>query len=211
MAALTVTTLAADLGANDTIVKLTSGTGFPAVGGVFGNNQYRMQIDGEFMYVVEMIDATTARVRSRGADGTVAVPHDKLAAVAMGAPADFNTYPYGADNPRPPYADDIASYGEDGAIAVPNKNTTVFLTKATAGAYTLAAPTLAQDGVRLTIASKTDAAHVITATGLVADGATGSPEDVITLAAFKGAGCVLVAGGGLWHVVSGAAATATVT
>lgn len=211
MAALTNTTLAADLGASDTIVKLTSTSGYPAAGNIVGNNNNLMQIDGEQMYFVELIASGTVRVRSRGANGTLAVAHDILAPVSMGAPADFAAYPSGGVSPRPPYVDDIVSYGEDGAIAVPNKNTTIYLTKGSAGAYTLAAPTFAQNGVRLTITSQTAFAHVITATALVADGASGSPEDIITLAAFKGAGCILVADNGLWDVVAGAAATATVT
>lgn len=209
--ALTLTTLAGDLAINDTIVKLTSTTGYPAVGTVIGTNQVRMQIDGEIMYAVETIASGTVRVRSRGADGTLARPHDVLANVAMGVPDDFITYPDGSEAPRPPYYDEIFSYGEDGAIAVPNKNATIFLTKGSAGAYTLAAPTVAQDGLRLTITSQTAFAHVITATALVADGAAGSPEDVLTFAAFIGASCILVASDGLWNVVAGGTAGVVVT
>jgi hypothetical protein len=209
--ALTNTTLAADAGANDTVLKLTSTTGYPAVGAVASGNQYRMQVDGEIMYAVRTIATGTVEVRSRGADGTLARPHDVLANVSMGTPEDFITYPDGAEAPRPPYYDEIASYGEDGAITIPNKNTTIFLTKGSAGAYTLGAPTVAQDGLRLTITSQTAFAHVITATGLVGDGATGSPEDILTFAAFIGASCILVASDGLWNVVAGGTAGVVVT
>jgi hypothetical protein len=201
--ALTETTLAADIGPNDTIIKLTSTTGYPAVGAAQGGNNTRIQIDGEYMYHVETIASGTIRVRSRGADGTLAVAHDILANVSMGTPSDFAAYPAGAVNPRPPYYDDIVSVGEDGAISVPLKNTTIFLTKATAlGTTTLAAPTAAQNGLRLTITSQTAAAHVITATALVADGAAGSPEDTMTFAAQIGASVLLVASDGVWNVIS---------
>jgi len=201
--ALTNTTLAADCTANDTILKLTATTGYPAVGTISGNNNVRIQIDGEYMYHVRTIASGTIEVRSRGADGTLAVAHDILAPVSMGSPSDFVNYPNGAGAPRPEYFDEVVSYGEDGAIAVPNRNQTIILTKASAGAYTLAAPTLAQNGLRLTILTDTAAAHVITATALVGDGASGSPEDLITFAAFKGASCILVASNGLWNVVAG--------
>src|SRR5688572_22107261 len=144
MAALTNTTLAADLGANDTIVKLTSTTGYPAAGNIVGNNNNLMQIDGEFMYFVELIASGTVRVRSRGANNTVAVAHDVLAPVSMGPPSDFASMPNGAVSARPVWADETYSYGEDGAITIPSRNATIRITKAGVCALTLAAPTLAQ-------------------------------------------------------------------
>ncbi len=202
--ALTNTTLAADLGANDTILKLTSSTGYPAVGLIAGANNTRIQIDGEYMYHVETIASGTIRVRSRGADGSLAVAHDVLAPVSMGTPSDFLLSPNGAVAPRPEYFDEIASYGEDGAIAVPTRPQTIMLTKATAGAYTLAAPTVSQNGLRLIVTSQTAAAHVIT--GVFEDGTTGG-STTATFAAFKGATVTFVAANGLWNIVN----TMTVT
>lgn len=210
MAALTNTTLAADLGASDTIVKLTSTSGYPAAGTIVGNNANRMQIGGEYMYFVELIASGTVRVRSRGADGTVAVAHDILDNVHMGAPGDFPNMPYGSEAPRPPYVDEIVSVGENGVIAVPDKSTTIFLTKATALATTtLGAPTQAQNGLVLTITSQTAAAHVITATSLLGDAVSGSPHTTATFAAFIGASLTLKASDGIWNVISSTGVTIT--
>lgn len=210
MAALTNTTLAADLGANDTIVKLTSTSGYPAAGTIVGNNANRMQIGGEFMYFVELIASGTVRVRSRGADGTVAVAHDVLQNVSMGAPGDFPNIPAGADAPRPPFVDELVSVGENGAIAIPERNATIFLTKASALATTtLAAPTQAQNGLRLTITSQTAAAHVITATTLLGDAVSGSPHTTATFAAFIGATLILEASDGIWNVIGNVGVTIT--
>lgn len=91
-------------------------------------------------------------------------------------------------------------YLVNGAIA-PSGGVAV-LTKATAGAYTLAAPAAALDGVELHITSATAAAHVVTATGLLEDGVTGGAKDTATFAAFIGASATLVAFDGAWHVKS---------
>jgi hypothetical protein len=76
-------------------------------------------------------------------------------------------------------------YLTDGAIAITNG--TAVLTKGSAGAYTLAAPTAAQAGTRLRITSQTAFAHVVTATGLLFDGAESTGDDTATFAAFPGA------------------------
>lgn len=94
----------------------------------------------------------------------------------------------------------VTEYLVDGALTI--ESALAVLTKATAGAYTLAAPTAAQEGTRLTITSRTDAAHVITATNLLHDGVTGGAKDTATFGAFAGASLDLVAVNLLWHVVS---------
>jgi len=76
------------------------------------------------------------------------------------------------------------------------------LTKATAGAYTLAAPTVDEEGAEITIVSDTAAAHVVTATGLIQDGVTGGSKTTMTFAAFAGASIKLVAHALKWTVVS---------
>lgn len=204
--ALTNTTLAADAAANDTILTLTSTTGFPAVGAAAsGGNAVRVQIDDEFMYHVETIVSGTIRVRSRGADGTVAVAHDVLANVSFGAPSDFPAYANGSETARALYTDEIISVGENGAISVTSttKDAIIYLTKATAlTSTTLAAPTQAQNGKKLVITSQTAAAHVITATTLLGDAVTGSPHTTATFAAFIGASITLMASDGIWNVVS---------
>lgn len=200
--ALTNTTLAAACGANDTILKLTSTSGYPAVGAIAGANNTRVQVDGEYMYHVRTIASGVIEVRSRGADGTLAFAHDLLSPVSMGVPSDFALTPNGAVAPRPPFVDEVVTYGQDGAIAIPNHDQTILLNKATAAALTLAAPTVGQNGLKLTFVNQTAAAHVITATSLLADAVTGSPHTTATFAAFKGSSLTLKAANGLWSVVA---------
>jgi hypothetical protein len=96
--------------------------------------------------------------------------------------------------------DDLVIVSADGAI--PIIDGTVVLTKGTAGAQTLAAPTAAQQGTRLTITSGSNAGHVITATGLLEDGVTGGAKNAATMAAFKGATIKLIAHALKWNVES---------
>ncbi len=95
------------------------------------------------------------------------------------------------------------------SAAIPIMSGVIILSKATAGAYTLAAPTLLQDGYTLVITNATAAAHIVTATTLIADGVTGSPHTTITFGAFKGASITLVACKGLWNVVAAVVAPVT--
>lgn len=99
----------------------------------------------------------------------------------------------------------ITAYAADGAIAV--ESGTAILTKGSAGAYTLAAPTTAQNGTQITIVAGTSFAHVVTGTNLFWAGETGGPFNKITTAAFIGSAATVVAYGGLWHVVSDQIAT----
>lgn len=208
--ALTATTLAADCSASDLVLSITStSSGFPAVG-VSGTRQV-MQVDGEYMLIDQVQASGVVKVAMRGYNGTTAVAHDVLANVVTSAtPSDFPAYAVGQSVERPLSADLVVSVGENGVIPVPVQNTTVFLTKATAlASTTLAAPSRASDGVRLTITSQTAAAHVITATGLLGDGASGSPEDTATWDAFIGATLSLVASDGIWNVTGAVGVTIT--
>lgn len=77
------------------------------------------------------------------------------------------------------------------------------------GAYTLAAPTAAQAGTRITVCGTTAYAHTVTApSAIIHDGVTGGGKTVITLAAFVGASITLEAVGVTWHVVGRSVATA---
>lgn len=105
----------------------------------------------------------------------------------------------------------IANYGvarvslltgaDAGTLVIPIVSGTYVLTKATAGAYTLAAPTAAQAGTTLVITNGTAAAHTITATSLIWDGTTGV-NTTVTFTAFQGSSITLVAYNLLWNVVS---------
>lgn len=211
--ALVNTTTSAAITATDTTIPLTSTTNFPAVGATPTGMGQPVQIDGEMMYHVSTVASGIIKVRNRGAEGTQAVPHDLLAAVTTSATAsDFPAVPVGTVNQRPPQIDDMQTIGQNTALlTIPGKNTTFVITKATALATTvLPAPTVAQNGLRLTFTSQTAAAHVITATALLNNGLTGSPFTTATFAAFAGAGFTLVANAGLWNVLASPVTGSTV-
>lgn len=96
----------------------------------------------------------------------------------------------------------ITAYASDGAITFANPSNIAELTKGSAGAYTLAAPTAAQEGYRLLILNQSAYAHVVTATNLLDDGVTGGAKDTATFGAFVGATLDLIAINLKWHVVS---------
>lgn len=99
----------------------------------------------------------------------------------------------------------IESFAVDGALT---KNTGAkLLTKGSAGAYTLAAPTADEAGARIAIVAGSAFAHVITATNLIDDGVTGGAKDTITMGAFVGASIVLIAINLKWTVESKNVAT----
>ena len=84
--------------------------------------------------------------------------------------------------------------------ALPIATGTVVMTKGSASAFTLAAPTALQNGTRMTFLSDSAYAHVITATGLIHDGVTGGAKTTATFAAFKGATLTLCAYNLFWYV-----------
>lgn len=98
----------------------------------------------------------------------------------------------------------LTVYSADGAIAVASGQAVI--TKGSAAAMTLAAPTTAQNGIVVVITAGSDFAHVITSTGNILDGTTGA-NNTITLAAFKGSSCTLMAYGQKWLVLSNQVAT----
>lgn len=92
----------------------------------------------------------------------------------------------------------------DGAIPVVAGS--YVITKPSAAALTLAAPTPGtQDGLTITISSASSFAHVITATGLLQTGSAAATT--ATFAAFQGAGVTLRAYNGKWQVTSAVATT----
>lgn len=88
----------------------------------------------------------------------------------------------------------------DGAITI--QDSTVVMTKGSAAAVTLAAPTAAQAGTRLRIAAGSAFAHVVTATALVDDGVTGGSKTTLTFGAFIGSSIELEAYNLKWVVIS---------
>jgi hypothetical protein len=97
----------------------------------------------------------------------------------------------------------VAAFDADGALTVTPgiKN----LNKASAGAYTIAAP--AADGDVVILVAGTSFAHVVTGTNLFWAGETGGPFNKVTTAAFIGSGAIMIGLGGLWLVVADQIAT----
>ena len=93
----------------------------------------------------------------------------------------------------------VAVFAADGAINI--KSGVAVLTKATAGAYTLAAPAEADNGKRLLIVSRTAVAHTVTQTTPGFNGG-GTGSDVATFGTSIGNCFELVAYNSVWHVVS---------
>lgn len=92
-------------------------------------------------------------------------------------------------------------YSADGAID-PTISHTAVITKGSAAAMTLAAPTSSNNGTRIVIQAGSAFAHVVTATGLIQDGVTGGAKNTYTTAAFVGSGATLEAYEGKWHLLS---------
>jgi hypothetical protein len=177
--ALTATTLNGAIGAEDRNIRLTSGTGV-AVGSF-------IKIDSEYVRINDITDSPTVKVQ-RGQLGTLGVAHSTLSYAVHGPAVDFPSVP----------AERIYTYGVDGAIAVaPGFHQ---LVKASAGAYTIADPNVAQDGDTLVITSFTAAAHVITGVSIW-DG-TSTINTTLTFAAVAGASCTLAAERGTWNTIS---------
>ena len=206
--AITQTTLSADLGANDTTMTVASGTGFPTAGGPPARN-YLVRIDNEYMLAIQQPVALTIKIAQRGYNGTAAVAHDNLSHVLVSsAPGDFNPVAPGNQVDLPPALPIQQTLGEDRTFTTAeiaawgNQPRLYAITKATACLFTLVAPSEAQNGLTVVFTSLTAAAHVMTATALLADGASGSPEDTATFAAFIGASLTLQAQNGLWNVIA---------
>jgi hypothetical protein len=210
--ALTVTSTSAAVGASDLTIPITStSSGFPAVLAM-GLRQV-MQIDGEQMLIDYVPVANTVKVMMRGYNGTTVAAHEILAPVLTSStPSDFLDVPVGAVNQKPPYVDDFLTIGVNTTftaagtaptattLPLPIKNTTYYITKATAAAITLISGTGGQAGVKMTFYWTVAAANTVTYTPGFNGDTTSS--DVATGAALVGTTLVLQCGpSGLWAVV----------
>lgn len=97
----------------------------------------------------------------------------------------------------------VEAASANGAISIPTRGRKiVFITKGTAAALTLAAPTATtHDGVEIVIVSTTAAAHTVTAT-TIGFNAGDTSKDVGTFGAAIGNGLTCVAYQGEWYVTS---------
>jgi hypothetical protein len=161
-------------------------------------------VDGEKMTVADATLTPTLTV-TRGDYGTSAIAHNTLAPVVYGLTSDFSQ-----DLPAFGIASNsaVVSYGVSGAITPPTKNTTIYLTKATAAAMTLAAPA-ADATCIVTVVSLTAAAHTITYTAGFYQNTTSS--DVVTYPSTSGACWNFQAKNGLWNATLGGGTTGGVT
>lgn len=197
--AITQTTLTGAVALGDLVLPVTSATGF-AVGNW-------VRVDSEYIGAVLAVNGTQISVRGRGDQGTAAAAHNALSLVSTGLSTDYPGVPPGITVPDPPDDESMVEYGVSGAIAVPAVNTIALINKGAVAAMTLAAPSKAQDGIRLTITSNSAFAHTVTATGLLNTGT--ATVNLATFAAFAGATLSLVAVGGKWNVTGAVAVVLT--
>jgi hypothetical protein len=190
--ALTTTTLAAACGRDDVTIKVTSATGFA--------DKQLIRVDAEIMAQAgtpSTTSPTSIPVR-RGIDGTAQLAHGILANVATGLVTDFPVPPPGQIAAIAPDAG-RRTLGVDTTLNTadfPPGPSTYVITKATAAAITLGAPSKAQDGLRVTFLSGTAAAHTVTyAAGFYGDT---TASDIATFAAKVGASMTLEAQAGAW-------------
>lgn len=153
--------------------------------------------------VVHTTEGTGLKVTSAAAASGVAV-----AAISSGTDENLTINAKGAGTltlngtatgativPKGRVTPELTTISGDGAITI--QSGLVYLTKGTAAAITIAAPS-SQDGTRITIISNSNAAHVITFTGsTLLDGTTGA-NITATFTAFKGASITVVAAGATW-------------
>ncbi len=189
----TLTTAAAAIGANDMTISVTSATGFAA-----GNV---IRVDNEWMVQTAAASGVVVPVR-RGLQGSAQVAHNLLSDVATGLPVDFQTPPPGQNVPQPPSGDGMVTYGASGAIAIPQKDSTIILQKASAAAMTLADPAVGVDGLTLTILATTAAAHTVSNLGGSGFNGGGTGSDIGTFGGAIGDGMIIKAEGGKWIVVT---------
>lgn len=202
--ALVRTTLTAAISASQLTFGIASGANaaFPGVGQPPLGYQPIM-IDDEMAFLVSQPQANILTVRMRGSDGTEAVAHDIGSQVITSSnPADFPLLAPGAMTQRPIYITDVVTYGQSAAITVPIEDTIAYLNGTAALAMTLGAPSLALNGMRLTISSQSAFAHVIVATALFNTGGAGSPFTTATFPAIAGAAFEAIANNGLWNVLN---------
>jgi len=207
--ALTKTTLTAPITPSQLVFGVSStAAGFPPVGQIVNTPLQMIQIDDEFMFLVQVVSPNVIQVRNRGSDGGIADSHDINAVVITSASVgDFPAPAPTQSTVRPAFAPDLDGYGQSGAIQVPTQDTKAFLTGPTAQAMTLGAPSLSSNGVEMVITSQSAAAHTVVATALYDTGAAGSPFTTATFAAQPGASMWLVAQNGLWNVVNSVGVT----
>lgn len=198
--ALQLATLSSAITANQVIFGLSSApSNVPAVGALALPIGVPAVCDSEIMFIVAQPATNLITVR-RGCDGTAASAHDNLANINIGLTAADFPAPQPGTTVTTDFSEDAPiSIATDGAISLPGANSVFNINKVTALAGTLAAPSLADNGVVYSFTSNTAAAHVITATGLILDGSA-SVKNTMTFSGQKGATISVVVENGFFNV-----------
>ncbi len=215
--AITQTALSAAITATDLTMTVASGSNFPTAGGTTPQSNFLTRIDKEYMLSVLQPTSGVITIAQRGYNGTAAASHDTLAKVEVSsAPSDFADPSPGNEVDLPPYLPTARTLGQDKTFtstevaAWGNQPRNYALTKASALAVTLVAPSKAQDGLTITFTNLTDAIHVFTATSLFASGGSASPYTTATWANAKAGGAFTIqAQNGLWNVINSLNVTLT--
>lgn len=207
--ALTTTTLNGAIGVNDTLIKVTSGTGFA--------KGYYLRIDDEFL--LQTADAasgsTTLIPVARGVNGSVAKTHVTTTNITVGTGSDFTgsavttplAYPLAGRQRR------VTNYAASGAISLPSPGTDEVAVLIGTGALTMtvAAPSKDMDGCKLTIFGNAKSASTIQFDGTVGLANAGSSYDIITLQNAGNVGVEVMAINGFWNIAAAPAITGTTT
>lgn len=211
--AFTATTLSAAMGVNDTTALLASLTSL-AVGQL-------ARIDNEVVKILSVPSAATVPVPVlRGQEGSAQVAHVASARVVFGGTqtnllaADWLQPAAGAPSlallPAAPARVKVSLTATPATALTPTPgtDTVIFLNGTSVINITIAAPTSANDGDRLTIIGNGKAAHTATfTTGL---GAVGATADVATFAAGQQQGVEVMAAGVAWCGLGQVAGAATI-
>lgn len=201
----TGTTTSAAVTAADLVIPVTSATGFATYSSTVP--QY-MRVNNEYMLISPLYVAGSKNINvfRRGDQGTIVSAHNALSPVSVGLMSDLQPLQSGAVSPvaRPTATWGQVTYSVSGAIAIPEKDTTVILDKAGVAVMTLAVPALDQDGLKLYIVGVTAQANTVTLpSASFVDGLTGGPHTIWTATTgFKGQGVLLQASQGTWLVIS---------
>jgi hypothetical protein len=188
---INATTLAAPVDRNALDISVASVTGASA-GRI-------VKIENEYAVVVKVVGSIVS-LRSRGDNGTTAKDHNILAPVVFGDATDFQSIPEARHRGQAEEIDNVIYYGASGAIAIPDKNSTIILAGASPLAMTLADPSRLQDGLELDIQSAGAAAHTVTAP--LGFNSGGAAVDVATAGAAVANNLKIRAVSGKWLIVS---------
>lgn len=205
--AITATTLAGAVGANDTFINVASATGITAPNFQTASGITYLKIDEEYLLVSAAPNGTAIPV-IRGQSGSGAVAHVVNTTVSIGLPSDF-----------PPQQSKVNTIEAANAIlggmnltAVLLNGTTDAIPAGVAASYviktgsadsaTLGLPTLAQEGNIIAIQSDTAFAHVVTLPSAAYCHGLTAVHTIATFANLAGAGMILRCVNLRYHVLS---------